>query len=76
MSCDDIASAAKGEKLKNMLGMTFKIMKVKNLRQISRTKQSLVCSGRAMFDDAKNRNIKLKVFKDEDGDVFYQFGVM
>lgn len=75
MSCDDIASAAKGEKLKNMLGMTFKIMKVKKIRQISRTKQNIVCSGQAMFDDAQNRNIKMEVFKDEDGDVFYKFEV-
>lgn len=76
MNCDDIASIARGKKLKNIMGASFEIIKVKNVVQTSRTRQSLTCSGQAMFDNSRIAKIKMKVFKDEDGDMFYQFEQM
>ena len=73
MNCDDIASIAKGKELKNLIGATFKIIKVKDVVQLSKSRQDLISSGQAMFDNAQISKIQMKVFKDEDGDMFYQF---
>lgn len=73
MNCDDISSIAKGKELKNLIGATFKIIKVSNVVQISKSRKNLICSGQAMFDNAQTSKIKMTVFKDEDGDIFYQF---
>ena len=73
MNCYDISSIAKGKELKNIIGGKFKIIKVKDVVQIAKTRTNLICSGQAMLDNAQTFKIKMKVFKDEDGDVFYQF---
>ena len=60
-SCDDIQKNAKGAKLKNALGGEFKVLKVSNSREISRTRNKLVCIGDVKLDGGRNNNPKLRM---------------
>ena len=60
-SCDDVQKNAKGAKLKNALGGEFKVLKVSNSREISRTRNKLVCIGDVKLDGGRNNNPKLRM---------------
>ena len=68
-----LASLAKGKSLKNMFGMSFKIVKVKNITEQSKTKNEISCVGEALFDNGKSSKLLMKVFKDQDNEIMYEF---
>ena len=74
LSCEkDIKPLAKGKSLKNMFGMTFEIIKVKNITEKSRTKDEISCEGEALFDNGKNSKLLMRVFRDNDNEIMYEF---
>ena len=63
MSCeDDVKDLASGQELKNALGFTFSIVKVKNIREQSRTNKSITCVGDAMLDNAQESRLLMKLY--------------
>ena len=63
LSCkEDIKKLATGKELKNAFGLTFSIIKVKNIKEISKSEKSITCIGDAMFDNAKESKLLMKVF--------------
>ena len=67
-SCDDLAKEAKGSVLKNAFGGQFKVLKVSNSKEISRTKDELICIGDLRLDNGV-RNTKLRMeLSNEDGE--------
>jgi hypothetical protein len=74
LSCEeDIKNLAKGKELKNAFGLTFAIIKVKNIKELSKSEKSITCLGDAMFDNAKESRLLMKVFEDTDGQRMYKF---
>jgi len=77
LSCEkDIKPLAKGKSLKNMLGMSFEIVKVKNITEKSRTKDEISCEGEAVFDNGTNSKLLMRVFRDSDNEIMYEFKVL
>ena len=74
LSCqEDIKKMAEGKELKNSFGLTFSIIKVKNITELSKSEKSITCLGDAMFDNAVESKLLMKVFEDTDGQIMYQF---
>ena len=74
LSCqEDIKKMAEGKELKNAFGLTFSIIKVKNITELSKSEKSITCLGDAMFDNAVESKLLMKVFEDTDGQIMYQF---
>ena len=74
LSCEkDIKTLAKGKSLKNMFGMSFEIVKVKNITEKSKTKDEISCEGEALFDNGKNSKLLMRVFRDDDNEIMYEF---
>jgi len=72
-TCTDFQEEAKGAKLKNQFGGEFKVLKVSNSREISRTKDKLVCIGDLKLDNGVS-NSKLRMeLTNEDGELWYQY---
>ena len=72
-SCTDFQEEAKGAKLKNQFGGEFKVLKVSNSKEISRTKDKLVCIGDLKLDNGVS-NSKLRMeLTNEDGELWYQY---
>jgi len=72
-TCTDLQKEAKGSKLKNLVGGEFKVLKVSNSREISRTKDKLVCIGDLKLDNGVS-NSKLRMeLTNEDGELWYQY---
>ena len=72
-TCEDFQKKAKGAKLKNLVGVEFKVLKVSNSREISRTKDKLVCIGDLRLDNGVS-NTKLRMeLRNEDGKFWYQY---
>tara|TARA_B110000003_G_scaffold125334_1_gene127547 strand:+ start:51 stop:578 length:528 start_codon:yes stop_codon:yes gene_type:complete len=59
--CSEVEMNAKGAKLKNALGATYKVLKVSNSREISRSRNKLVCIGDLKLDGGRNNNPKLRM---------------
>ena len=68
MDCDDIANQAEGEVLTNNFGAEFKILKVRNVSQVSRNDTKLVCEGDAMMSLGDDSNLTMTYEQDSDGD--------
>jgi hypothetical protein len=58
--CSEMQSDAKGAKLKNSFGGVYKILQVSNSKEISRTKDKLVCVGDVKLDNG-SVNSKLRM---------------
>ena len=72
-TCTDFQEEAKGAKLKNLFGGEFKVLKVSNSIEISRTKDKLVCIGDLKLDNGVS-NSKLRMeLTNEDGKLWYQY---
>jgi len=74
LSCEeDVKNIAKNQELKNAFGLTFTIIKVKNIKEQSKTNKSITCVGDAVFDNAQESRLLMKVYEDTDGQIMYQF---
>jgi len=72
-TCIKMQREAKGAKLKNNFGGTFKILDVTNSKEISRTLDKLVCLGDLKLDNGR-RNSKLRMeLTEEDGGFWYSY---
>ena len=72
-TCTDLQKEAKGSKLKNLVGGEFKVLKVSNSREISRTKDKLVCIGDLKLDNGVS-NSKLRMeLTNEDGELWFKY---
>jgi len=72
-TCTDFQEEAKGAKLKNLFGGEFKVLKVSNSREISRTKDKLVCIGDLKLDNGVS-NSKLRMeLTNEDGEFWFKY---
>ena len=72
-TCIKMQREAKGAKLKNNFGGTFKILDVTNSKEISRTADKLVCLGDLKLDNGR-RNSKLRMeLTEEDGGFWYSY---
>ena len=73
--CSEVEKNAKGTELKNLFGGTFKVLQVKNSREISRTKDKLVCLGDLRLSNG-NDNSKLRMELTLEGNQFwYKYSV-
>ena len=72
MTCEeDVKGMAKGVALNTPLGSTVSIVTVRDIREISRTEENIVCIGNVLLDDARKSQLRMEVFKDEIGNIFY-----
>ena len=72
-SCIEIINKyAVGSKLKNLLGGSFEIIKVKNIVEFEREEDKLVCLGNALLDDSREIEIVFEIYKDSDGQIIYK----
>jgi len=62
-----------GVALKTPLGSTFTIVKIKNIQQVSKSSTSIICKGNVLLDNARESQLLMEVFRDEDGDMMYRF---
>jgi len=73
--CSEVEKDAKGAELTNLFGGTFKVLQVKNSREISRTKDKLVCLGDLRLSNG-NDNSKLRMELTIEGNQFwYKYSV-
>ena len=68
MDCDDIANEAEGEVLTNAFGAEFKILKIRNVSEVSRNDTKLVCEGDAMMSNGSDDTLIMTYEQDSDGD--------
>ena len=47
--------------------------RVKDIKEQSKTEKSITCVGDALFDNAKESRLLMKVFEDTDGEIMYEF---
>ena len=74
-TCSDVEKDAKGAKLKNNFGGTFKVLQVKNSKEISRSSNKLVCVGDLKLDNG-NDNSRLRMeLTLEDNKFWYRYSV-
>jgi hypothetical protein len=74
MTCEeDVKGIANGLALKTPLGATVSIVKVRDIREVSKTKENIVCIGNVLLDNARESQLRMEVFKDETGNIFYIF---
>ncbi len=72
-TCNDLQKQAKGVILKNVFGGEFKVLQVKNSKEILRTKDKLVCVGDLKLDSG-NDNTKLRMeVSNEDGQMWTKY---
>ena len=73
LSCEtDVKGIVEEAELKNKFGATFKIIKIKNFQEISKSDKSIICRADAMFDNAKESKVRIEVYEDDDGDLMYK----
>ena len=72
-TCKDLEKKAKGKKLTNFFGAKFKILKVKNSKEISRTKDKLVCIGDLRISSGFRNAKLLMTLINDDGQIWYEF---
>jgi YidC/Oxa1 family membrane protein insertase len=72
-TCNDLQKEAKGSELKNQFGGEFKVLKVSNSREISRTKDKLVCIGDLKLDNGDSNSELRMELTYEDGEFWIQF---
>jgi len=71
--CEDLEKMAKGKKLTNAFGGKFKILQVKNSKEILRTKDKLVCIGELKLDSGfSNSKLSMTLINDDD-ELWYEF---
>ena len=74
MTCEeDVKGMANGVALKTPLGATVSIVKVRDIREVSKTKENIVCIGNVLLDNARESQLRMEVLKDETGNIFYIF---
>ena len=73
ISCQDIASIAKGETLRNAFGVTFSVLKISNVRVSNRSASKLRCLASAKLSNGQTSTLRMEVYDDSDGDRFYEF---
>ena len=74
-TCIEVQKNAKGSKLKNAFGGTFKVLEVKNSMEILRTKDKLVCLGDLRLDNGNDRSKLRMELTSEDGNFWYKYSV-
>lgn len=71
-TCEDIEKEAKGQVLKNMFGAEFTILQVKNSKELSRTKNKLVCLGDLKLDNGTESKLRMELYE-EDGQLWFNY---
>ena len=71
LDCVKLAKEIEGEELQNAFGMKTKVMKVSDVKQLSRSETELTCNGIAMLNTGKEK-MNFSYFSDSDGDWFMQ----
>ena len=71
-TCEDVEKLAKGETLTNLFGGKFKILIVKNSKEISRIESKLVCLGDVKLDNGSESKLRMEVYE-EDDQIWYKF---
>ena len=66
LKCSDVQKDAKKAKLTNMFGRKTKVLSITNVKELSRSKDSLECIGDAKFDTGNGSKLEMKVYT-EDG---------
>lgn len=69
--CDKVAGLFKGEKLQNAFGGSFKIVKVSNTKQVSKTLTKITCTGMMDLSNGKTQEMRMTVEK-SGSDIMYR----
>ena len=70
-TCSDLQKDTTGMELKNTFGGTFTVLSVSNSREISRTKDKLVCIGDARLDNGSSPKLRMELTFD--GNEFWMY---
>ena len=70
VDCDRLAKEWSGRSISNSFGAEFKIMKIYDPQEESRTKDKLSCLAEVMLDKSDSDKIRMIYEKDRDGDWF------
>tara|TARA_B100000929_G_C15308129_1_gene352815 strand:+ start:71 stop:367 length:297 start_codon:yes stop_codon:yes gene_type:complete len=60
-TCSDVQKDTTGMELKNTFGGSFTILSVRNSREISRSKDKLVCIGDARLDNGSSPKLRMEL---------------
>ena len=71
-TCEDVEKEAKGQVLKNLFGAEFTILQVKNSKELSRTKDKLICLGDLKLDNGVESKLRMEVYE-EDGQLWFKY---
>ena len=74
LKCSDVQKDAKKAKLTNMFGRKTKVLSITNVKELSRSKDSLECIGDAKFDTGNGSKLEMKVYT-EDGKRWFSYQV-
>lgn len=70
-SCDDLVDLLTGKSIKNEFGGEFKIVKIRNAQQVSKTVNQIVCEGTVLLDTGKKTLLDMTMYS-EDGQIYYE----
>ena len=73
-TCRDLQESATGIELTNGLGDTFKVISVRNSKQISRTDSELVCVGEMLYDGVGDQ-LRMEL-SDVDNKLWFKYKVV
>jgi len=71
-TCEDLKATAEGRELSNDTE-TWEVFKVRNMEEISRTNEELVCSGEVLIDGNAKYSILMITLSDWDGDLVVEY---
>ena len=72
-TCNDVQEDAKGTELKNAFGGTFTVLNVSNSREISRSKDKLVCLGDLRLDNGDSDSKLRMELTFDDNQFWYRY---
>ena len=74
-TCSDVQKNAKGTELKNAFGGTFEVLDVRNSKEISRSKDKLVCLGDLRLDNGDSDSKLRMELTFDDNQFWYRYEV-
>lgn len=69
---DELVDIAKGSTLRNAFGASYRVLRVSNLRRVSRSPTQLTCRGSVLLDSGRETSLTMKM-KDVEGERFFEF---
>lgn len=70
-TCDMMAARFEGETVQNMLGGTFRILEIDNIKQVKKTDAEIICRGRAYLSNGREQTMQLSG-RNRNGKIYFE----